>query len=138
MATTAPSRGSERSGRRAGPATATVRRPQGRVCTRHSPLTPSGSGPGAVVETQFKVESINRRDGVQLNSLSSPTEKGNFAVHILPSAIEKAGKTEKKVAAEFEGKTIRVRGRLAKDLKSETAWIEATALEQILDVSAPR
>jgi eukaryotic-like serine/threonine-protein kinase len=100
-------------------------------------LSPSNAAAiphGTVILIEFKVQSTGGQSIAHLNSSKKFTDRGNFAVHIAPLAYKEAGKTLEEIFRSYDGKTIRVRGKLTKEADQGTAGIDVKSLQQILVV----
>jgi serine/threonine protein kinase len=81
---------------------------------------------------EFKVRSITGTADVELNSEPEVGSPDNFAVHVAASHFKVAGERER-VQREFEGRTIRARGKIARDPRG--GWyIEVPSAKQITAV----
>jgi hypothetical protein len=90
--------------------------------------------PGTVILVEFKVQSVTGGSTLELNSAKSPTDKTNFTAHVTQAAYTEAGKTKDQIISEYNGKTIRVRGKLTRDTEKGSVGIEVKSLRQILVV----
>jgi serine/threonine protein kinase len=99
-----------------------------------SPAQAAGLAAGTEVLVQFDVRTVDGRSVLRLSAAPDPASRWNFAVNLLPPAYQHARMTPAQVAAEYEGKTVRVRGRLVKDAETSTAGIDVATMNQLLTV----
>jgi serine/threonine protein kinase len=89
---------------------------------------------GTTILVEFKVQSVGGVTTCYLNSAKNPTDRTNFTAHITQAAYTEAGKTKDQIGSEYNNKTIRVRGKLIRDIEKGSVGIEVKSLRQILIV----
>jgi serine/threonine protein kinase len=89
---------------------------------------------GTTILVEFKVQSVTGGSTVELNSARSTSDKTNFTAHVTQAAYTEVGKTKDQIISEYNGKTIRVRGKLIRDPEKGSVGIEVKSLRQILIV----
>jgi len=103
-------------------------------------LTPSQAGEreGEVQTVEFKVQSSGGDTNLYLNSDANFKSASNFAVRI-SSGYFKTGVDAKtlheKTKQEFDGKTIRARGKIMRDPQNKSLYLDVRSPKQIVVVS---